>query len=94
MRTETKTHELKILPEYFAAVRAFKKTAELRVDDRDFRIGDQVLLKEWKPRKKEFSGKAVLRVVTYITRIKRWAPELEQDWVVLHLGGIVLKRIS
>jgi hypothetical protein len=45
MRT---THELKIWPEYFAQVRNGRMKFQLRRNDRDFKVGDQLLLKEWK----------------------------------------------
>ena len=37
-----KTHDLKILPEYFEAVTSGMKTFELRKDDRGFATGDHV----------------------------------------------------
>jgi len=44
-----KTHELKILPQYFKNVASGLKTYEVRVNDRDFKIGDIVILNEWCP---------------------------------------------
>ena len=40
------THELKILPDYFAAVVSGEKTFEVRKDDRAFKVGDSLVLKE------------------------------------------------
>lgn len=40
-------HELKTLPKYFKAVKLGHKTFEVRKDDRDFQVGDILLLKKW-----------------------------------------------
>lgn len=42
-------HELKTWPEFFAATKRGHKKFELRRDDRPegFRVGDELLLKEW-----------------------------------------------
>ena len=59
-----KVHELKTLPKYFVAVAAGRKTFEIRKNDRDFKIGDKVTLKEWDG---EYTGQEVDVVITYIT---------------------------
>jgi len=42
-------HELKVWPEYFEPVAGGWKRFELRKDDRGFKVGDAVVLKEWDP---------------------------------------------
>lgn len=59
------THELKIQPEYFEAVRAGAKTFEIRFDDRGFSVGDELHLREWKDG--TYSGRGVRKTVTYIS---------------------------
>lgn len=49
MKTEIKVHELKTWPEYFQEVKNGNKNFEFRDNDRDFKVGDTVILKEWKP---------------------------------------------
>ncbi|MCV9380446.1 DUF3850 domain-containing protein [Aeromonas hydrophila] len=58
-------HELKIKPEYFAAIYFGEKTFEIRNNaDRNFQVGDTLLLKAWDG---EFTGDFVEKVVSYIT---------------------------
>lgn len=45
-----KQHELKCWPQFFQATREGTKRFELRRNDRDFRVGDELLLKEWDPK--------------------------------------------
>lgn len=59
-----KTHELKILPEYFGPVVSGRKTFEIRENDRDFKELDRVILKEWDG---EYTGREVQAVIKFIT---------------------------
>lgn len=71
-------HELKIKPEYFAAVFFGEKTFEIRNNsDRNFQVGDTLLLKAWDG---EFTGDFVEKVVSYITDF-----EQKPGYVVLGL---------
>ena len=58
------THELKILPQYFEAVKYGAKTFELRKNDRGFQVGDFLKLKECTS--KNFTGRELLVEVTYV----------------------------
>jgi hypothetical protein len=81
-------HKLKIKTEYFDAVRFGHKTAELRLDDRDFRIGDIVVLMEWGPYK-GITGISVAKEITHITRLCYVITEpIDHRWVMLSLSQI------
>lgn len=60
-----KIHNLKILPEYYAAVRNGTKRFEVRENDRQFELGDILRLMEWEEGA-GFSGAEILVPVTYI----------------------------
>ncbi len=60
-------HYLKILPEYFRAVNNGTKTFELRKDDRDYCVGDILVLQEWDP-EFEYSGLQLVYDVMYTAR--------------------------
>ena len=73
-------HELKIKPEYFAAVVSGDKTFEIRNNaDRNFQVGDTLRLKAWDG---EFTGDFVEKVVSYITDF-----EQKPGYVVLGLAN-------
>lgn len=57
-------HELKILPEYYDAVRCGDKRFEIRKNDRDYHTGDILRLKEWDG--KQYTGEELYAVVRYI----------------------------
>jgi hypothetical protein len=65
-------HKLKTWPEPFKAVANGHKTHEIRVNDRGFQVGDMLELLEWDQNLCEYTGHAVFRSVTYITRGGQW----------------------
>lgn len=56
-------HELKTLPKYFKAVKLGHKTFEVRKDDRDFQVGDDLCLREWDG---GYTGNETGKIITYI----------------------------
>lgn len=65
--TGAKVHELKTWPIYFLALVKGTKTFEIRENDRGFSVGDTLVLKEYDPDTRVYSGREVRRVVTYMT---------------------------
>ncbi len=61
-----KTHKLKTWPQYFDDLRTGKKSFELRKNDRRFAVGDVLMLEEYDPMTKTYSGKCLLFDITYI----------------------------
>lgn len=59
-------HELKILPKYFIEVKCRIKNFELRKDDRGFRSGDLIVLREYENGK--YTGRKLERYIKYILR--------------------------
>lgn len=51
------TIEKKIWPEFFKEVIKGKKRVEIRLADFHLEEGDVLVLKEWDPKKKEFTGR-------------------------------------
>lgn len=64
------THDLKTWPPYFDAVWSGAKPFEIRKNDRGYRVGDVLMLREWRPYPDgsgDYTGREARRVVTYIT---------------------------
>ena len=65
-------HVLKILPTFYNRVKLGLKPFEIRRnDDRDFRLHDELELREWSryPKEYEFTGRALLATVSYIDKL-------------------------
>jgi hypothetical protein len=58
-------HELKTHPDPFEALTLLTKTFEYRKADRDFKVSDILILREYSPFT-AYSGRYLLRKVTYI----------------------------
>ena len=56
-------HELKILTEYFEAVASGRKRFEIRKNDRDYKVGDRLYLREWNG--EEFTGDSYKACLLY-----------------------------
>lgn len=69
-------HELKTWPQYFAAVRSGKKRFEIRRNDRDFSVGDILVLQEFDPDSDSYTGQAEERQITFLLS--------EEDYGVIH----------
>lgn len=61
-----KKHELKTWSEYFDAVWSGAKTCEVRVYDREYEVGDVLLLRDYDMRKHEYRGRELEALVTHI----------------------------
>ncbi|WFU81275.1 DUF3850 domain-containing protein [Bradyrhizobium sp. CIAT3101] len=62
------THHLKCWPQFFNEIVAGRKKHDLRrADDRNFRVGDTLVLEEYDPQRDAFTGRTLTVEVTYIT---------------------------
>jgi len=60
-------HNLKINKEFFTPVLEQIKTFEIRKNDRDFHVGDKVILNEWDDEIKRYTGRNVNIEIIYMT---------------------------
>ena len=75
-------HELKCRKAYYEEVRSGRKSFELRKNDRGFRGGDAVRLREYDG--KQYTGRELVRRITYILEGPVYG--LAEGWCILALG--------
>jgi hypothetical protein len=84
-------HQLKTWPDYFSAVIDGTKTFELRINDRDYKVGDVLELQEYSPSAfskddySGYSGRTTEVIVTYIFRGSGASWGLYKDAVVMSI---------
>ena len=77
-------HELKCWPEFFVPLLSGDKTFELRKGDRFFRVGDELLIREWSPGGGGYTGREERRTITYTLSGLPW---LAPGYVALGLSA-------
>ena len=60
----------KIWPEWFKLVKSGKKKFELRLADFKIKQGDTLVLEEWNPKTKKYTGKKIRKKVKYLLKFK------------------------
>ncbi len=70
--------EKKIWPEFFEKILSGEKKFELRLADWQCQPGDILVLREWNPKTKEYTGRIIEKEVAYVLKtkeIKFWPKE-------------------
>jgi len=62
--------EKKCWPEYFERVLSGDKSFDLRLADWECKTGDVLVLKEWDPNTKSYTGRVIEKKVTYVIKTK------------------------
>lgn len=70
-------HKIKCWPKYFQSSWVGRKTFEIRENDRNYRVDDEIVLEEWDPAENDYTGRSICGVITYITDY-----EQKEDYVV------------
>jgi Domain of unknown function (DUF3850) len=98
MTTPTKSHaidhELKSWVGLYEPIANGSKTHDLRVLDRNYKVGDVCLLREYEPTTKEYTGRQCLVEITYITSSQH--NECAFSPIALHpaTGILSIKKIA
>ncbi len=70
--------EKKIWPQFFDKVESGEKKFELRLGDFHCEAGDTLILREWDPEEKQYTGRTMEKKITYVSRTKEqpfWTEE-------------------
>ena len=84
------THEIKCFPKYFDALVDGLKNFEVRKNDRDYKVGDSLLIREYDSEKKSYTGYELYAPVVYILENNESFTGLAEGFVVLGLNVNVL----
>lgn len=84
-------HELKTWPEFFEKVLSGEKRFEVRHNDRNFQVGDELILHEWMPGALvngksvggEYTGRKAYFHVTYVMSGYNWG--IRKDFVIMSI---------
>ncbi len=79
-------HDLKVWPDSFVAIVRDEKTCEVRLDDRQYAVGDILRLREYDPKTQTYSGRETARRVTHVLRGGAFG--IDPRYVVLSLGRL------
>ncbi len=86
-----RVHQLKIAPAYFNAVVTGEKRAELRKDDRGYKVGDVLCLCECTHGK--YSGKECAAVITHILPVNDVLP-MPGNWIPGHWVMLSIRPLT
>lgn len=87
------THELKTEQPFFNRIAGLKKTCEVRKLDRDFKVGDKLILKEYNPKDTyyPYSGNQIEVIVTDILTHEQFEG-VQPGWCVMSFNQDEMKR--
>lgn len=79
------THELKTWMPYFEDVASGKKNFEVRKNDRNFQVGDIVILREWSWNTGGYTSRGTGRIISYVLAGGKFG--IETGYCVLGLSA-------
>lgn len=81
----SQVHNLKIWTQFFTDVKSGAKPFEVRKNDRDYEVGDTLILDEFDPNTEKYTGAWIPKLVTYKLDDPRFVKE---GFVILGLQDI------
>jgi hypothetical protein len=81
-------HDLKSWPDYFQPIWDGRKRFDMRRDDRPFKPGDTVRLREYLPESQAYTGRVLVADIAYVQRPHKGCPVLvSAGFVILSLAS-------
>ena len=84
-----KRHVIKIWPDYFCAVSLGRKTFEIRKNDRDYLPGDYVVMREWDPMTRKYTGWQITATIGWMTTVNADANQVA--FSLVHVDSAVFR---
>ena len=86
----SKFHMLKTIPPFFEQITSGKKKFEIRKNDRDFKVGDYLQLREYDSVTKEYTERETNRIVTHIMRKEGVPFGLREGYCIMSITNSIL----
>lgn len=80
------THELKVHPQFWPALKRAEKPFEIRKNDRKFHVGDLCVFKEWNPEFGYTESGTIAYPITYVLAHEDFPLGLQPGYVALGFG--------
>jgi hypothetical protein len=77
----------KIPPDFYELVNSDKKNFELRLNEFEVEEGDTIILEEWDPKTREYTGRTIEREVGYVLKFK--LNDFNQEDLIKEKGLVV-----
>lgn len=81
-------HALKQETAYFQLTIKNKKNYEIRLNDRNFAVGDYIALNEWDPIEKNYTGRSEICEIESILNSDDFPEGLKEGYVILGIAAI------
>lgn len=83
--------EKKCWPDWFEKIYSGEKNFEIRLADFDVSEGDILVLREWDPKTKDYTGRQIEKKVTFVAKMKdltNYWPKEEIEKYGFHVIGL------
>lgn len=85
------THDLKLHESWFDDVASGRKNFEIRKNDRDYKVGDTLILREWN--ENGYTSFAIFAEITYVLRHDNFPQGLCEGYCALGIRVTDIRKI-